>query len=100
MLYNFLKLIRITQFLKSSHNFDKNLKLSTTNHFFFLLFNLFLILFHRKCCHSTSDSDDEEPPTQIHQPQTVIINWEANGVEKSETIHAHANGVNGYSKNV
>jgi hypothetical protein len=56
---------------------------------------MLILNYYRKCCHSNYR---EQPPPSSNQAQTVIINWEANGVEKSETIHA--NGINGYSKNV
>ncbi|CAO1427366.1 unnamed protein product [Diamesa hyperborea] len=60
---------------------------------FVFIFMVLLIILWRKCCHS--NYREQQPPNQA---QTVIINWEANGVEKNDTIHA--NGVNGYSKNV
>ncbi|KAG5670578.1 hypothetical protein PVAND_000830 [Polypedilum vanderplanki] len=68
---------------------------------FGLIFLVLLIILWRKCCHSSSYREPSSPQ-QTNQPQTVIINWEANGVEKkNETIHANG-GLNGYShsKNV
>lgn len=63
----------------------------------------FLLCKIRKCCHSTNNYRDSTSPQHTSQPQTVIINWEANGHhgEKNETIHANG-GLNGYnhSKNV
>ena len=59
--------------------------------------SIFVHVFYRKC-YSSSNYREPSSPQQTNQPQTVIINGEANGVEKNETIHTNG-GLNGYNHN-
>ncbi|XP_070493823.1 putative receptor-type tyrosine-protein phosphatase mosPTP-1 [Chironomus tepperi] len=84
---------------QSTSEYDIPILAAIVGSFGFIFFVLLIILW-RKCC-STSNYREPSSPQQTNQPQTVIINWEANGVEKNETIHTNG-GLNGYnhSKNV